>query len=180
MFGVAVAGITVFFLKSLVTYLNASFCAGDREEASWAPILFAARALTRGLALGMGLDAVIPLPYPCSSAAIMYSPAFSPCHNLSRDGHVLLGGRNPTDIWRVIRRGDCPWMNPSHPVYGESNMARQRPKPRKPETESKEKTSTQSDTVNLSPEELKSISGGAKVRPPPKAKLTSRPASRPR
>jgi hypothetical protein len=40
-------------------------------------------------------------------------------------------------------------------------MAEQRPKPRKPETESKEETSTKSDTVNLSPEELKGISGGA-------------------
>jgi hypothetical protein len=32
--------------------------------------------------------------------------------------------------------------------------------PRKPETESTEKTSTESDTVNLSPEELRSIWGG--------------------
>ena len=40
-------------------------------------------------------------------------------------------------------------------------MAEKRPKPRQPETESKEETSTKSDTVNLSPEELKGISGGA-------------------
>ena len=41
-------------------------------------------------------------------------------------------------------------------------MAEQRPKPRKPETEteSKEKTAPQAETVNLSPEELKAISGG--------------------
>jgi hypothetical protein len=41
-------------------------------------------------------------------------------------------------------------------------MAEQRPKPRKPETEteSKEKTATQSATVDLSPEEMKAISGG--------------------
>jgi hypothetical protein len=41
-------------------------------------------------------------------------------------------------------------------------MAERRPKPRKPETEteSKEKTATQSKTVDLSPEELKFISGG--------------------
>jgi hypothetical protein len=47
-------------------------------------------------------------------------------------------------------------------------MAERRPKPRKPETETeKEKTATQSDTVNLSPEELKAISGGINPQPLP-------------
>ena len=55
MFWVAVAGIAVFFLKSLVTFGNSPLLDGDREEAFWAPILFAGRALTCGAALWLVL-----------------------------------------------------------------------------------------------------------------------------
>jgi hypothetical protein len=49
MFGVAVVGIGVFFLTSLITFLNSPFLAGPVEEADRAPILFGYRALTCGL-----------------------------------------------------------------------------------------------------------------------------------
>ena len=49
MFGVAIAGIAVFFLSSLITFLNSPFLAGPVEEAERAPILFGYRALTCGL-----------------------------------------------------------------------------------------------------------------------------------
>ena len=50
---------------------------------------------------------LIPV-HPRSSLAIIHSPAFSPCHDLPRDGPVPLVGRIPTDIWWVIRHGGGP------------------------------------------------------------------------
>jgi hypothetical protein len=51
MFWVAIAGIALFFLRSFVIFGNSPLLDGDREEALWAPILFAGRALTCGVAL---------------------------------------------------------------------------------------------------------------------------------
>jgi hypothetical protein len=50
MFGVAVVGIGLAFLKSLVTFLGSPLLMGDREEALWAPISFALRTLSCGVA----------------------------------------------------------------------------------------------------------------------------------
>jgi hypothetical protein len=52
MFAVAVAGIALAFLKSLVTFLDSPFLGPDPEGiAGWAPILFALRASFCGSAL---------------------------------------------------------------------------------------------------------------------------------
>jgi hypothetical protein len=50
MFWVAVAGIALYFLKSLVIFGNSPFLDGDPDEAFWAPILFASCALICGAA----------------------------------------------------------------------------------------------------------------------------------
>jgi hypothetical protein len=56
-FGVAVVGIALVFLKSLVTFLNSPFLDGSVEEANWAPVLFASRTATCGVALWVSVTA---------------------------------------------------------------------------------------------------------------------------
>jgi hypothetical protein len=73
MFWVALVGVAMFFLKSLITFLNSPFLAGPVEEANWAPILFAFRTTTCGVALWVLFK--VRKRYRCREADEADSPA---------------------------------------------------------------------------------------------------------
>src|SRR4051794_38223780 len=73
MFWISVVGVALFFLKSLIAFLNSPFLAGPVEEANWAPILFAFRTATCGVVVWVLFN--LRKRYQCREADETDSPA---------------------------------------------------------------------------------------------------------